>query len=514
MDAILNLQAVPLGTALTVGGPVVALGGISFWLLKEYVNDQKRKSSNFLPPVPEVPGLPVIGNLLQMTEKKPHKTFTNWAETYGPIYSIKTGANTIVVLSSSELAKETMVTRFSSISTRKLTNALRILTCDKSIVAISDYDEFHKTAKRHVLTSVLGPTAQRRFRIHRDTLVENVSKQLHDLVRTDPNEAVNLRKSFQSELFGLALKQTLGKDIEAIYVEGLDATLPREELLNILVLDIMDGAIDVDWRDFFPYLKWVPNKSFEHRIQRKHLRREAVMKALIADQRKRINSGEELNSYIDYLLSEANTLTEKQTLMLLWEAIIETSDTTLVSTEWAMYELAKDPKRQEQLFLEIQNVCGSNKITEEKLCQLPYLCAVFHETLRKYSPVPIVPLRYVHEDTQVGGYYIPKGTEIAINIYGCNRDKDVWECPEEWKPERFLNGKYDPMELQKTMAFGAGKRVCAGAQQAMTISCTAIARLIQEFKWSLKEGEEENVATMGLTTHKLHPMLAHIKPRN
>lgn len=52
MDAILNLQAVPLGTALTVGGPVVALGGISLWFLKEYINDQKRKSSNFLPPVP------------------------------------------------------------------------------------------------------------------------------------------------------------------------------------------------------------------------------------------------------------------------------------------------------------------------------------------------------------------------------------------------------------------------------------------------------------------------------
>lgn len=55
---------------------------------------------------------------------------------------------------------------------------------------------------------------------------------------------------------------------------------------------------------------------------------------------------QKLNSYIDYLSSEANTLTEKQILMLLWEAIIETSDTTVVSTEWAMYELAKDPKRQ------------------------------------------------------------------------------------------------------------------------------------------------------------------------
>lgn len=62
--------------------------------------------------------------------------------------------------------------------------------------------------------------------------------------------------------------------------------------------------------------------------------------------------------------------------------------------------------------MEIKNVCGFEKITEEKLIQLPYLSAVFHETLRKYSPAPIVPLRYVHDDTQVGGYYIPAETEV------------------------------------------------------------------------------------------------------
>lgn len=53
-----------------------------------------------------VPGLPVVGNLLQLKEKKPHKTFTKWAEIYGPIYSIKTGASTMVVLNSAEVAKE------------------------------------------------------------------------------------------------------------------------------------------------------------------------------------------------------------------------------------------------------------------------------------------------------------------------------------------------------------------------------------------------------------------------
>lgn len=53
-----------------------------------------------------------------------------------------------------------MVTKYSSISTRKLSNALKILTSDKSIVAMSDYNEFYKEAKRHLLTSTLGTHAQ------------------------------------------------------------------------------------------------------------------------------------------------------------------------------------------------------------------------------------------------------------------------------------------------------------------------------------------------------------------
>lgn len=51
-------------------------------------------------------------------------------------------------------------------------------------------------------------------------------------------------------------------------------------------------------------------------------------------------------------------------------------------------------------------MCGSERVTEDHLPQLPYLVALFHETMRKYSPVPVVPLRYAHEDTQLGGYFV------------------------------------------------------------------------------------------------------------
>lgn len=508
MDEMMDLRAMPVVTAVAV----VALGGLLLWIMKGYLQDH-RKGSSKLPNLPEVPGLPVLGNLLQLKEKKPHKTFTKWAKTYGPIYSIKIGSNRIVVLNSTEVAKEAMVTRFQSISTRKLTKALEILTANKCMVATSDYDNFHKTVKRHILTSLLGATAQKRLWSNRDRLIENTMSQLYTIVKDNPLEAVDLRGIFEPGLFGLSMKQAFGEDVSSVYVEEFGTAISREEIFNILVRDQMEGAIDVDWRDFFPYLKWVPNRSLEMKIEQIDTRRQSVMKSLIKEQSKQVTMDKEANCYLNYLSSEAKTLTEKQKAMLIWETIIETSDTTLVTTEWAMYELSKDPKRQDRLYQEILSVCGSEKVTEEKLSQLTYLSAVFHETLRKHNPVPVVPLRYVHEDTELGGHHVPAGSEIAINIYGCNMDEKLWENPEEWTPERFLDKKYDPSDLYKTMAFGGGKRVCAGSLQAMLIACTTIARLVQEFEWRLKDGEEANVDTMALTTRKLEPMLAFIKPR-
>ncbi|PWA59978.1 ent-kaurene oxidase CYP701A5 [Artemisia annua] len=512
MDALTDMLQIPPATPITVAITTVTIAVAIFLYIKSHASNHSRRSTH-LPPVPEVPGVPVLGNLLQLKEKKPYLTFTRWAQTYGAIYSIRTGATSMVVVSSSEIAKEAMVTRFSSISTRNLSKALTILTADKTMVAMSDYNDYHRTVKRHILTAMLGPNAQRKQRVHRDFMIENISKQLHAFVENSPKEEVDLRKIFQSELFGLAMKQAVGKDVESLNVEDLGVTMKRDEIFQVLVVDPMMGAIEVDWRDFFPYLKWVPNKKFENTIQQMYIRRKAVMKALIKEHKKRIASGENLNSYIDYLLSEAQTFTDEQLIMSLWEPIIESSDTTMVTTEWAMYELAKNPKMQDRLYRDIQSVCGSDKITEENLSQLPYLSAIFHETLRRHSPVPIIPLRHVHEDTVLGGYHVPAGTELAVNIYGCNMEKNVWENPEEYNPDRFMK-ENETIDMQRTMAFGGGKRVCAGSLQAMLISCIGIGRMVQEFEWRFKDKAEEDINTLGLTTQRLNPLRAIIKPRN
>ncbi|KAL6295801.1 hypothetical protein ACE6H2_003943 [Prunus campanulata] len=384
--------------------------------------------------------------------------------TYGPIYSIRTGASTLVVLNSTDVAEEVsfissliifiyichMVTRHSSISLRKLSTELKILTLDNALVAASDYNDFHKMGRRHKcswnqcsglhIISLFLLSLNKRHRSHRDTLRENVASQLYAHVR--------------------------------VYVEELGTTLSRDEIFKILVAVVLEGVLEVDWRDWFPYLRrWVPNnKSLEMKIQDIYFRRKAVMNSLIKERTNRIASGEEVNSFLDYLLCEAKTLTMGH-----------------ITTFGLLY-------------VEIKNVCGSDKITEEHLSQLPYLNAVFHETLRKHSPASVALFRYAHEDTHINSSIL---VQIALNIYGCNRDKNEWESPEEWKPERFL--------------WTRRTRACAGSLQAMLIACTTIGMLVQEFEWRPpRGGEEENDDTATFTTHKLHPLHLHaiLKPRN
>ncbi|KAJ4769845.1 Ent-kaurene oxidase [Rhynchospora pubera] len=461
---------------------------------------------------PAVPGLPLIGNLLQLKEKKPHQTFAKWAEKYGPIYSIKTGFSKLIVLNSTQVAKEAMVAKFPSISTRKLSKALAVLTSNKKMVATSDYDDFHKLVKRCIITNLLGAGAQKQLRDHRDVMVSNMIENLETTIKENPDGVINFRELFKDELFRLALKEALGFDTDSIYVPELGKELTKKDLYNVLVVDLMKGAIEVDWRDFFPYLRWVPNSKWEENILRIASNKFFVMKALINEHKRRFDQGEVVNCYLNYLLSE-KTLTEEHLVSLVWEVIIEASDTTAVLTEWAMYELAKNLDRQDQLYNEIKEVCGSEKVTEEHLPQLLYLNSVFHETLRRHSPVPVVPLRFVHEDTQLGGFFIPAGTEIAINLYACNMNKKDWDEPDKWKPERFLEGANQVSDLYKTMAFGAGKRACAGSIQAMLITCISIARFVQDFEWRLMEGDEDKVDTVQLTAQRLQPLCVYVKAR-
>uniref|UniRef100_A0A0E0AB43 Ent-kaurene oxidase n=1 Tax=Oryza glumipatula TaxID=40148 RepID=A0A0E0AB43_9ORYZ len=491
----------PLHSMLVAGAgaaAVAAVGGlVAAAALADKLVAAPPPRKNRANPPPAVPGLPIIGNLHQLKEKKPHQTFAKWSETYGPIYTIKTGASPVVVLNSTEVAKEAMIDKFSSISTRKLPKAMSVLT-RKSMVAISDYGDYQKMAKRNIMIGMLGFNAQKQFRSTRERMISNVLSTLHKLVSLDPHSPLNFRDVYINELFSLSLIQSLGEDVNSVYVEEFGREISKDEIFDVLVHEMMMCAVEADWRDYFPYLSWLPNKSFDTIVSTTEFRRDAVMNALIKKQKERIARGEARASYIDFLLEAERSaqLTDDQLMLLLSESILAAADTVL-----------------ELLYQEIREVCGGEAVTEDDLPRLPYLNAVFHETLRLHSPVPVLPPRFVHDDTTLAGYDVAAGTQMMINVYACHMDEKAWESPGEWSPERFLGEGFEVADRYKTMAFGAGRRTCAGSLQAMNIACVAVARLVQELEWRLREGDGDKEDTMQFTALKLDPLHVHLKPR-
>ncbi|CAM6003474.1 unnamed protein product, partial [Sphagnum balticum] len=135
-----------------------------------------------------IPGLPLLGNLLQLTEKKPHRSFTTWAAKYGPIFSIQLGSVKQVVITSAEIAKEAMITKYEAISSRKMPLAVQILTRDKTMVATADYGDEYRMLKKLAVGHLLNINTQKQNRRIRENALFNILDAMFlDLKNTSPH---------------------------------------------------------------------------------------------------------------------------------------------------------------------------------------------------------------------------------------------------------------------------------------------------------------------------------------
>jgi hypothetical protein len=88
------------------GSPIVAPKTVfvslcAAWLVWKVSTIGKR--GRLLPPGP--PTVPILGNLLQFPKQNIFLTFTEWAQKYGEIVSVKLGSGTVIVVSSPQAAR-------------------------------------------------------------------------------------------------------------------------------------------------------------------------------------------------------------------------------------------------------------------------------------------------------------------------------------------------------------------------------------------------------------------------
>lgn len=179
-----------------------------------------------------------------------------------------------------------------------------------------------------------------------------------------------------------------------------------------------------------------------------------------------------------------------QLLFLLQDMFLGGTDTTATTMDWSMAELMKNPRLLKKAQEEVRRVVGDgkSKVEEADLDKLNYLKSIVRETLR-FRVSGIIP-RATTNSTKILGYDIPGKTRVLINAWGIQRDPKLWDKPDEYIPERFLENSYDLRGQSKEyIPFGAGRRLCPGISYALREVEYVLSNLLYLFDWKLANGE-------------------------
>jgi cytochrome P450 len=164
--------------------------------------------------------------------------------------------------------------------------------------------------------------------------------------------------------------------------------------------------------------------------------------------------------------------------------IVAGHETTALALFWSLFLLASVPDEQERIAQEVREVDFAPGSASEALERLPFTRAVVSEALRLYPPAFIIARQAVEADC-CGTTQIPAGALIVISPWVLHRHVRRWDHPEIFDPTRFLRGK--PPERFAFVPFGAGPRVCVGAQLALTEVILVLAILVQNFEFCLAD---------------------------
>jgi len=154
-------------------------------------------------------------------------------------------------------------------------------------------------------------------------------------------------------------------------------------------------------------------------------------------------------------------------------------ETTANALTWALYCLSQDSCARARLEREVDQAAHAGSGFDPEA--LPFAKAVMEEAMRLFPPVPFMSRQAVADD-RIGKIKIPRGSMVMVAPYVLHRHRALWEDPDAFVPERFLDAARAEIPRFAYLPFGAGPRVCIGQSfslQESTILLAHIARAVR-----------------------------------
>ena len=180
---------------------------------------------------------------------------------------------------------------------------------------------------------------------------------------------------------------------------------------------------------------------------------------------------------------------------------------------WTLYCLARYPEYQKQCAEEVDKVLPDDTSVptyEQVKHDFPVLERVFKEVLRLYPIVPFL-VRNSDIDLEFDGHFVPRGTELSIQVLMIHRHPKYWTDPTRFWPERFLvDGIKHPYSY---IPFSAGHRSCIGQIFAQLEARTLLSILLKRFEFILDESKGPVEPEAFLTMRPKNGVHLFVRPR-
>ncbi|RSH77163.1 uncharacterized protein EHS24_003797 [Apiotrichum porosum] len=150
--------------------------------------------------------------------------------------------------------------------------------------------------------------------------------------------------------------------------------------------------------------------------------------------------------------------------------LIAGSDTTSNSSCALLFHVTRTPGVLAKLQAELDEAIPDDMPvpTFDMIKDLPYLQAVFNETLRHQSTSGIGLPRQVPPESpgvNINGHYFPAGTVLSVPTYTIHHSKEIWgEDAKEFNPDRWNN--VTERQKEAFIPFSFGPRSCVGRNVA------------------------------------------------
>ena len=411
-----------------------------------------------LPPGPRQ--LPVVGNLYQIPDINPWRTFKEWHQKYGPIISVKTGSTITIILGSHKAARDLLEKRSSIYSSRPHLVLIGDFIYGGYQTALLPYGSQWRLHRR-IQSAFVNVRTSQRYRILQD--VE--SKQLLREMLYNGDFSKNFRRYSASVLFAL----TYGKRMVSHDQSEIGEI---SEIMKVVLEEASRSSVS----EAFPIVNSLPSVLAPWKHRAKLLFDRHVQ--LFA---KFMNAALETNSWNcckEALKMDASGQVDRVELSFILGSLYEASHTSAVVLE--VFVLAS-VLHQDAVFVaqkELDRVVGSNRLpTFDDMAHLPYVDAFIREVMRWRPATPGgMPHVNVEEDTYLG-YRIPKGATVVANHWSLDFDETVFKDPYAFKPQRWLEDPSLPL-----ITFGFGRRVCPGKH----IGRNSLFIVMSRFLWAYR----------------------------